>query len=145
MPKHHHKRRVSFSAIAHKLNVCGHMSIWTYFSCCSMWNWCPKFVSTFQLQSKYIKEFLNGEWKLWNDEVSSYHANKLLSVTMLHECMLHSKSRTSEEFLFQSVMSTLWAVIIYFCGHLNHSYYFLLNLAYVMEIWKVNFLFKTWP
>jgi hypothetical protein len=38
----------TLSAITHKLNVSGHMLIWTFFSCFGMWNSCPRFVRTFQ-------------------------------------------------------------------------------------------------
>jgi hypothetical protein len=33
--------KCTLSAITHKLNVSGHMLIWTFFSCFGMWNSCP--------------------------------------------------------------------------------------------------------
>jgi hypothetical protein len=45
-----HLYKCTLSAVTHRLNVSGHMLIWTFFfSCFCMWNSCPKFLCTFQL------------------------------------------------------------------------------------------------
>jgi hypothetical protein len=46
--------KIILSAATHKLNVSGHMLIWT-FSSFGMWNSCPKFVRNFHLHSVYSR------------------------------------------------------------------------------------------
>jgi hypothetical protein len=50
--------KCALSAITHRLNVSGHMLIWTFFSCFDMWNSYPKFVCTFQLHPVYFYRIL---------------------------------------------------------------------------------------
>jgi hypothetical protein len=45
--------KCTLSAVTHKLNISGHMLIWTLF----LWNSCQKFVRTFQLHSVYSSYF----------------------------------------------------------------------------------------
>jgi hypothetical protein len=45
--------KFTLSAINHRLNVSGHLLIWTFFSFFGVWKLCPKYVCTFQLHSIY--------------------------------------------------------------------------------------------
>jgi hypothetical protein len=53
--------KCTISAITHKLNVSGHMLIWTFFSCFGAWNSCPNFVGTFQLHPVYIRKYMRDQ------------------------------------------------------------------------------------
>jgi hypothetical protein len=59
-----HLLKYTFPATTHKLNVSGHMFLWTI-TCFGMWNSCPKFACTFQLHLLYAVLVLSQPSNIW--------------------------------------------------------------------------------
>jgi hypothetical protein len=98
------------SAITHRLNVSGHMLIWTFFACFCTWNSRPKFVRTFQLYPVYFLHLQNRNRKPF--QLRHIHGITTQQTTEAHMYLLTygaepslrsrklcSHSRTSQHFM----------------------------------------------